>query len=396
MSAAPQTPVPLPEISVASNANCRSPLTLQIVFLTLTVVGVVIPLCMADPNKMIRSDGTKVTSPQHPSWKTEFWGLWVALKTDPYIILLFPMFFASNWFYTWREYHTILHFKSFPFCILMCTGSLTHRLHDVFFVTEFNDYNGALFNIRTRSLNNLVYWLSQIIGSVSIGFLLDQRALSRRLRAFCGWWVLLVMVFLVHIWAYFYQRYVCLHPYLGTAHVSLIPLLCRDYTRESLLNTPKIDIFDSSYPPRIVLYICCGLLDSMWQTCAYWFMGAMSNDPAKLAHFTGFCTSLSLSLFCSVQCALVSPFPPSLRDPSLFLVWVARPCFHSFSHSKLPLALLLLTRPIPTPHLHTFTVPEASYYLREPLNHPLPRSTVTTGESGSGSGAIIRFTRRAR
>ncbi|KAI0075901.1 MFS general substrate transporter [Panus rudis PR-1116 ss-1] len=208
-----------------------------IVFLTLTVIGVLIPLLMADPNKMRRSDGSKVTSPRHPSWKSEFWGLWVALRTDRYIILLFPMFFASNWFYTW----------------------------------QFNDFNGALFNIRTRSLNNLVYWLSQIIGSVSIGFLLDQRALSRRLRAFSGWCVLLVMVFLVHIWSYFYQK---------------------GYTRESLETTPKIDIFDSEYPARVMLYICCGLLDSMWQTCAYWFMGAMSNDPAKLAHFTGFYKSI--------------------------------------------------------------------------------------------------------
>jgi len=30
----------------------------------------------------------------------------------------------------------------------------------------------------------------------------------------------------------------------------------------------------------------------MWQTTAYWLMGAMSNDPAKLAHFTGFYKSI--------------------------------------------------------------------------------------------------------
>jgi hypothetical protein len=30
----------------------------------------------------------------------------------------------------------------------------------------------------------------------------------------------------------------------------------------------------------------------MWQTAAYWMMGAMSNDPAKLAHFTGFYKSI--------------------------------------------------------------------------------------------------------
>ncbi len=59
-------------------------------------------MAMADPNKMIRSDGTKVTTPRQLSWKTEIMGLWITLRTDPMIILLFPMFFASNWFYTWR------------------------------------------------------------------------------------------------------------------------------------------------------------------------------------------------------------------------------------------------------------------------------------------------------
>ena len=73
---------------------------------------------------------------------------------------------------------------------------------------EFNEYNNALFNIRARALNNLVYWLAQIIGSISIGFLLDQHHISRRIRAFWGWSILLVMVFAVHIWAYFYQKWV--------------------------------------------------------------------------------------------------------------------------------------------------------------------------------------------
>ena len=85
----------------------------QIGFLALTSIGVAIPLLMADPNKMVRNDGSKVTSPRHPSWTTEFWGLWIALKTDPYIILLFPMFFASNWFYTWRQslFHALMFYR---------------------------------------------------------------------------------------------------------------------------------------------------------------------------------------------------------------------------------------------------------------------------------------------
>jgi len=75
----------------------------QIGFLILTLIGVFIPLAMVDPEKMIRTDGTKITTPRHPSWKVEIYGLWMTLVTDPMVILLFPMFFASNWFYTWRK-----------------------------------------------------------------------------------------------------------------------------------------------------------------------------------------------------------------------------------------------------------------------------------------------------
>lgn len=77
-------------------------------------------------------------------------------------------------------------------------------------LTEFNDYNAALFNIRGRSLNNFVYWSAQIVGSISIGLLLDNRRFNRRARAFAGWLVLFGMVWLVHIWGYLYQRSVSL------------------------------------------------------------------------------------------------------------------------------------------------------------------------------------------
>jgi len=51
-----------------------------------------------------------------------------------------------------------------------------------------------------------MYWLSQIVGSLLIGLVLDSKRLRRRVRAFSGWSVLLVMTFTVHVWAYYYQR----------------------------------------------------------------------------------------------------------------------------------------------------------------------------------------------
>ncbi|EIW81444.1 hypothetical protein CONPUDRAFT_90371 [Coniophora puteana RWD-64-598 SS2] len=209
-------------------------------FLVLSTIGVAIPLFMKSPKHMIRTDGTRVQTVRHPSWRAEFWSLFVALKTDPMILFLFPMFFASNYFYTW----------------------------------QFNDYNAAIFDIRARGLNNLVYWTSQIFGSMFIGYcVLDLSSLRRRTRAFLGWALVFGMVFVVHVWAFFYQR---------------------TYTRagEAQVGVHKIDIYDAGYAAHVWLMIFYGLLDSMWQTYAYWLMGAMSNDPAKLAVFAGFYKSL--------------------------------------------------------------------------------------------------------
>ncbi|TFK49326.1 MFS general substrate transporter [Heliocybe sulcata] len=209
-----------------------------IALLVLNICGVFLPLFLADPNKVVRTDGTRVHTPRQPTWKSEFRGLWIALKTDPLIIMLFPMFFASIWYYTW----------------------------------QFNDYNGTLFNIRARSLNNLVYWLAQIFGSLIVGWILDWTRLTRRARAFIGWCILLCLVFFVHGWAYVYQR---------------------GYTRESIAASPtRMDIYDHGYAGRILLYTLCGVLDSVWQTTTYWIIGTMSNDAAKLAYFTGFYKSI--------------------------------------------------------------------------------------------------------
>jgi MFS family permease len=223
-------------VSLGSNFNNTSGTvgnSTYIAFIILTAIGIAIPSLMASPQNIVRSDGVKVVVPLHPSWKTQLYGLWLVLKTDPMILLLFPMFFVSNWFYTW----------------------------------QFNEFNGALFDLRGRSLNNLLYWTSQIFGSIGMSFILDSK-LRRRTRAFTGWGTLLIMVFVTHIWAYFYQI---------------------QYVRPG---PSDIDIHDKRYIGRVFLFIFFGFLDSMWQTTSYWLMGAISNDAGKLAIMVGFYKSL--------------------------------------------------------------------------------------------------------
>ena len=71
--------------------------------------------------------------------------------------------------------------------------------------------------------------------------------------------------------------------------------IARHYTRDTVSSmTSKIDIMDKAYVGRVWLYIFCGLLDAMGQTTVYWLMGAMSENPATLAHFVGICKSSQL------------------------------------------------------------------------------------------------------
>ncbi|KAJ7205473.1 MFS general substrate transporter [Mycena pura] len=237
--------------AVAFGTNFHTTNGTYIAFLILTIIGACIPLLMANPRNVIRTDGSKLPIMRNPSWKVELMGLYVALKTDPMIVLLFPMFFASNWFYIW----------------------------------QFNEFNGALFNIRTRSLNSMLYWSAQIVGSVLMAVVLDRKNVSRRTRAYAGWFIVFVMVFVVHGWAYHYQR---------------------EYTRASPIvidQTLRIDFTDKRYVGRVFLYIFFGLLDAMWQTLVYWMMGAMSNDPRKLAYFAGFCGFMNMFASTWALCA---------------------------------------------------------------------------------------------
>ena len=112
-------------------------------------LGAVLAWSLVDARHILRADGSRVILMKHPTWQSEIYGLWEVLRSDNYILLLFPMFLSSNWFYT---YH-------------------------------FADVNLARFNIRTRALNNTLYWTSQIIGAGIFGYALDSTFARRSVRA---------------------------------------------------------------------------------------------------------------------------------------------------------------------------------------------------------------------
>lgn len=185
------------------------------VIISLSLLGTIISLFLCEARGVKRSDGSPVSLPQTPTWKSEILGLFETLKQDTYILLFFPMFFASNFFYPY----------------------------------QFNTFNLGTFNIRTRSLNNTLYWLAEIGGSYLAGYGLDSTRIRRSLRARIAAGTLFILVFVVWTGAYVWQRN-------------------EPQKLESI--AIKKDFTDSDYAGPMLLYLSFGLLAAVWQTCLYW------------------------------------------------------------------------------------------------------------------------------
>ncbi len=204
-------------------------------FLALMAVGAVLACFLLPVSKVWKADGTRVIYQKAPSWKSELLALWNLLYSEPTKILpLFPMFFASNWFYTY----------------------------------QFNCVNAPRFDIRTRSLNELLYWFMQMIGAGIMGFLLDWKRFTRKTRARVGW--VFIMILTLVIW--------------GGGLKFQLP-----YTRDNLATAvTELDFQDGGYIGPMFLYMFYGIFDALWQTYVYWVMGALSNSSRKTALYAGF------------------------------------------------------------------------------------------------------------
>ncbi|KAI0884912.1 MFS general substrate transporter [Annulohypoxylon maeteangense] len=207
-------------------------------FIVLMVVGAAVTFLLVNADKVIRDDGSKVIVMKNPTWQSEFIGLWQCISLSPWVVALFPMFFSSNIFYTYQQ----------------------------------NGLNLAHFNVRARSLNNLLYWLAQIFGAVIFGYALDYPKIRRSMRAKISFLALFALTFAIWGGGYAWQR----------------QQVSREVTMEESYENEKIDWTDPKFLGPMFLYIFYGFYDACWQTCIYWYMGALSNSGRRTANMTGF------------------------------------------------------------------------------------------------------------
>lgn len=194
-------------------------------------LGAVVALLLTNAKDVVRDDGTRVVLMKNPTWQTEFIGLWETIKYEPLVFLLFPMFWSSNWFYTYQQ----------------------------------NSVNAARFDTRTRALNGLLYYLAQILGALGLGYLLDLETYSRSTRAKACLAMLFVTTMSIYgggyAWEKTYTRF--------DVDTSINPATGRPVNPNAL---KPMDWQSSGYAGPMFLYIFYGLFDALWQASVYWYV----------------------------------------------------------------------------------------------------------------------------
>lgn len=213
-------------------------------FIVLMAIGAILALFMVDADRVIREDGSKVILMKNPSWSSEFIGLKDTFMAQPWIAALFPMFFVSNIFYTYQS----------------------------------NDMNAAHFNTRARSLNNVLYWLSQIFGAVIFGYALDFKKFSRSTRAKGSFIALSVLTLVIWGAGWAWQ----------SKQVTREVAEHKDAEGKPTYKTVDWNAGGELFIGPMFLMFFYGLYDAAWQTCIYWYMGALSNSSRTAANYAGF------------------------------------------------------------------------------------------------------------
>ncbi|KAI9270848.1 major facilitator superfamily domain-containing protein [Sporodiniella umbellata] len=205
-------------------------------FMCVMAFGAFLSLVLLPASKVIRENGSPVSLHKFSNWRREAVEI-LALFRDWKMLCLIPLFAGSNWFYTY----------------------------------QFQVYNGGgFFSLRARSLNNLVYWLCQIMGAGFFGWILDNRFLGeRRARALIANTFVLVLLCASWVGSIFVQE---------------------KFTFESVREPgfEPVDIYSKSYTGYIILYAAFGISDSIYQGFTYWLLGTMTNDTERAARYGGF------------------------------------------------------------------------------------------------------------
>ncbi|KAG0301619.1 hypothetical protein BGZ98_008194 [Dissophora globulifera] len=214
-------------------------------YMVVMTLGALISVLLLPTSKVIRPDGSHVVKIKYSSPVSELKSV-MALFRDWRMLALIPMFFSSNWIYTY----------------------------------QFTAVNAFNFSARSRNMNSMFYWFAQILASIMYGSFLDRAQWSRPTRARYG--LILLTVVLAGTWV----GGIIFQTTFGPEH----PIQVDGVWVKNPADFHAIDLVDNTreYIGPFFLYFFYGIVDAMYQGYSYWLMGALTNDTNQAARFAGF------------------------------------------------------------------------------------------------------------
>ncbi|KAF9937547.1 hypothetical protein BGZ67_001115 [Mortierella alpina] len=210
-----------------------------IVYMVIMGLATLLAVFLTRPSNIVRDNGEPVIVAKFAGIKAEFVAI-MSVFCDWRMLLLIPAFFFSNFSYTY----------------------------------QFNDFNGFNFNIRTRSLNSILFWVAQIIGALVIGYLLDRMPMRRPRRAMLGLFIIALL-------------------FMATWIGALMMQLKHKWERKTLKQDQLIDLeHGDNYTGPLAIYAMFGFCDAAFAVYCYWLMGALSNKHDELSRYAGFFKSI--------------------------------------------------------------------------------------------------------
>ncbi|KAF2464146.1 uncharacterized protein BDR25DRAFT_307336 [Lindgomyces ingoldianus] len=244
----------------------------------------IILMCMAffvaffgiiDPARVRRDDGTAIAQNPHHSWKA-------GIKAQARIFL------------DWRMVVLILPMFGSEIAIIV-----------------FSTINSLYFNIRTRSLNSVMFVAMQAVGAIGITPLLDSSKIgSRRARGLISTTSMGVLT--IATW------------------IGLLVWLDRNPL--DLTAPPLWDWTGGEFAGFLVLTLLLGINMVIYQVVVQWIVAALTNDPETLARYAGFakgclagglCATFGTEAAGTLTQSQIVAFSFTLQGTGLFcMLWV--------------------------------------------------------------------------
>ena len=194
-----------------------------LVFISIQAVGPFVAAMLSSPQKVQRSDRSKVVVNLPQGLKTELRAMW-SLVGRKEILLLLPMIFQS-----------------------------------VFSEAFFSTYNATYFTVRSRALASLVASTCVIIANFMLGFFLDWRKLTLNFRAITAF----VVIYAFELSLYIYAM-----------------IVNKEYER--MESSPVLDWTDDGFGRGVCVYILMLVGFNLMYDYLYWLIGTINRDGGDI------------------------------------------------------------------------------------------------------------------